>query len=84
MNRTEIVSIVQAILVEDFKVATTPIMNNKTLETLSENFKVLGALLELERLLQQRLKKEILIIEHISTSIHTPEDLVELILVHFK
>ena len=42
--------------------------------------KILGFLLELERLLQIQFGKEILIIEQISASIYTPEDLVELIL----
>lgn len=83
MNSAEIESIVQAILEEHFDVMPSPTMKNKTLDELNENFKILGFLLELEQLLQLRFNKEILLIEHISAAIHTPEDIIELIEVHY-
>ncbi len=79
MTKAEIASIVQVILAEHFNVETTPTMKNVTLEKLNKNFKILGFLFELERLIQLQLKKEILIIEHFSASIHTVEDLIELV-----
>ena len=84
MTRTEITSVVQVILAEHFDVETTPTMRNITLEKLNNNFKILGFLFELERLLQLRLKKEILIIEHFSASIHTVEDLIELVYINYN
>lgn len=84
MTRAEITSSVQVILAEHFNVETTPTMKNVPLGKLNNNFKILGFLLELERLLQLRLKKEILIIEHFSASIHTMEDLIELVFMNYE
>lgn len=52
----------------------------KPLTSISEKFKILGFLLELERLLQTQLSTEFRLIENIDATIHSPEDLVNLII----
>lgn len=79
MNRADITTIVQSILVDHFDIIATKIIWDDTLENLNENFKYLGFLLELEKLLQSRFDVKILLIEYISANIHTPEDVVTLI-----
>lgn len=79
MNRADITTIVQSVLIEHFNVVDTPTIWGNTLENLNDNFRFLGVLLELETLLQSKFKKNILLIEHISVTIHTVEDIVTLI-----
>ncbi len=64
---------------EHFDIMATAIIWDDTLEKLNENFRFLGFLLELEKLLQSRFNAKILLVEHISAIIHTPEDIVTLI-----
>ncbi len=79
MSRAEIRTIVQSIFVEHFNIAAATIIWNDTLEKLNDNFRFLGFLLELEQLLNTRFNTKILLVEHISAIIHTPEDIITLI-----
>lgn len=84
MNRADITNIVQSVLIEHFNVVDTPIIWDNTLENLNDNFRFLGFLLELEKLLQSKFKIKIFLIEHISVNIHTSEDIVTLIFETFQ
>lgn len=64
---------------EHFNIAATAIVWDDTLEKLNDNFRFLGFLLELEKLLDTRFNTKILLVEHISAIIHTPDDIVTLI-----
>ena len=68
---------VQSILVEQFHVEKFDF--NKPLEVLHEDFKLLDKLVYLEQLLEKKFQKKIPILENISASVHTPMDIVQLI-----
>lgn len=57
LNRKEVLSIIQSILVIHFKVVARPTFWETILVALNANFKVLGFLIELEQLTQMRLIK---------------------------
>jgi len=80
MTKAEVAAAVQAILIRHFNIPADQFSWDKPLEALHEDFKILGYLVFLEQLLHQRFGKKIPLLENCSTAIHTPEDVVELII----
>lgn len=84
MNRKTVEEIVRSILIEQFHVKTEYFLWDKPLVTLSEKFRILGFLVELELLLQARLNSKFQIIETIDTAYHSPQDLVNYVMEEFQ
>lgn len=84
MSGKEISKIVQSIMIKYFDVDPTAFDWEKTLECLQEDFKMLDYLIFMERLVQQQFEKEISLLDYISTAIHTPKDIVDLIVDYYK
>jgi hypothetical protein len=84
MRYEKISETVQAILIQYFNISASSFSWEKHLEELHSDFKILDYLIFLERLLQNKFKKELFLLENISTAIHTPRDLVNLIMESFK
>lgn len=80
MTQAEVAAAVQAILIQHFNIQADEFSWEKPLEALHEDFKILGYLVFLEQLLHQRFGKKIPLLENCSTAIHTPEDIVNLII----
>jgi|GEM_PF-3720375 len=79
MSKVEVRNALHTILIENFKVDVRSLETNRPLDKLDENFKILGYLIFLEQLINKEFSIAIPLLESISASIHTPEDLVELI-----
>lgn len=84
MNYDEISETVQSILIQHFNIPASAFSWEETLEKQQADFKILDYLIFLERLLQSKFKKKILLLEHISTAIHNPKDIVALIMKIFE
>lgn len=70
---------VQAIFIEHFNISPERFDWEQPLEVLHQDFKILSYLVFLEQLIQQHFEISIPIIENISTSFHTPKDVLFLI-----
>lgn len=79
MKQSELIHIVSTILKEHFAVTLEPTEWKVPLQTLHEDFKILGNLIDLETRLQPYFEQKILLVENIATSIHTPEDIIQLL-----
>ncbi len=71
--------IVKRVLIDNFNIEPRDFDWDKPLEQLQENFKILGYLVFLEQLLNSELDSKIELLEQISSNIHTPKDIVNLI-----
>ncbi|MFK8103239.1 MAG: hypothetical protein AB8G15_11965 [Saprospiraceae bacterium] len=71
---------IQSILLENFNIEAEQFDWEKPLEELDKQFKVLGNLVFLEQLIQKEFNKDILLLENITTSFHTPKDVLQLII----
>lgn len=80
MNYEEVSTIIQTIFLQYFNVSLNTTTWEQPLEQLQEDFKILDYLLFLEKLLQQQLNKDIVLLENISPVIHSPNDIVALVL----
>ncbi|BDS13438.1 hypothetical protein [Aureispira anguillae] len=80
MNYEEVSTIIQTIFLQYFNVSLNTTTWEQPLEQLQEDFKILDYLLFLEKLLQQQLSKDIVLLENISPAIHSPNDIVALVL----
>jgi hypothetical protein len=80
MNYEKIAEAVKIILIQHFNISTSSFSWKDSLEELQEDFKILDYLIFLERLLQSKFKKDVFLLENISTAIHNPRDIVNLIM----
>jgi hypothetical protein len=80
MTPEEVASTVQSLLTQHFNIPASQFSWDKPLEVLHKDFKILGYLVFLEQLINKRFGKKIPLLENISTTFHTPKDLVQLIL----
>ena len=80
MTQQEVAEEVKTMLVQHFHVAPERFCWDRPLESLHEDFKILGYLVFLEQLLHHRFGKKIPLLENCSTAIHTPEDVVNMII----
>lgn len=80
MTEKEVAAIVQSVLIECFNVEEHQFDLDQVLEHLQDEFKILSNLVRLEQLLNKEINKNIPILENISTSFHTPRDIVKLIM----
>ena len=71
----KIPDILRFILTKHFNIAADQFDWNRPLEDLDEQFKLLGNLVYLEQLLEEEFQKEIPLLENISTTYHTPKDI---------
>ena len=71
----KIPDILRFILTKHFNIAADQFDWNQPLEDLDEQFKLLGNLVYLEQLLEEEFQKEIPLLENISTTYHTPKDI---------
>jgi hypothetical protein len=84
MNHEKVSEVVQSILIEHFNILEGSFSWEQPLDKLQADFKILDYLIFLERLLQSKLKKEFSLLENISTAIHSPSDIVHLIMKVFE
>lgn len=75
---------VHKILIDFFKIDATLLDQEKPLDELQADFKILGYLLFLEQLIHKEFGVKIPLLENISADIHTPEDIVRLTLKELK
>jgi hypothetical protein len=80
MTPEEVSTTIQSILTQHFNIPASQFSWEKPLEVLQKDFKILGYLVFLEQLLHQHFGKKIPLLENISTTFHTPRDLVQLVL----
>ncbi|GAB5554770.1 MAG: hypothetical protein Sapg2KO_43610 [Saprospiraceae bacterium] len=80
MTRAAITSKLRAIFTQYFHISSEAFNWETPLETLQEDFKILSYSVYLEQLLFEQFGAEIPIIENISTAIHTPNDVLVLII----
>ncbi|WP_099153875.1 hypothetical protein [Flavilitoribacter nigricans] len=79
MNRPEIAAAVQQIIMDHFKVSSKKFSWNDPLEMLNSDFRILGHLVYLEKLLAQHFGKPIHLIENIGAAHCTASDIVDII-----
>ena len=79
MSREDASKKVQNIFTTHFNIAPDHFDWEKPLESIHEDFKILSYLVFLEQLIQDDFDIDIPIIENISTSFHTPNDILSLI-----
>lgn len=79
MTADNISNIVKQVLVNNFNIEPHNFNWDKPLEQLQENFKILGYLVFLEQLLSHEFNSKIVLLEHISSNVHAPKDIVKLI-----
>jgi hypothetical protein len=84
MNYEKIAEAVKLILIQHFNISASSFSWEAPLEELQEDFKILDYLIFLERLLQSKFKKDFFLLENISTAIHNPKDVVNLIMKIFE
>lgn len=77
----QMISIVKTILINQFKIKESAIKIDVPLEEICPIFNFLGGLLEMENELSLSLNQEVKLVESINTSIHTIQDVVNVILV---
>ena len=80
MNYDEISETIQSILIQHFNIPASAFSWEESLEKQQADFKILDYLIFLERLLQSKFKKDFFLLENISTAIHNPRDIVNLII----
>lgn len=79
MSEQKIADTVQETFIQHFNIHPEDFDWETPLEELDTNFKILGNLVFLEQLLEKEFGKNALLLENISTAIHTPKDIMELI-----
>ncbi len=84
MTYEEVATAVEAILLDKFNIPPDKFSWEKPLETLQADFKILGYLLFLEQLLHHKFGQKIPLLENVSTTFHTPKDVVHLIINELK
>ncbi|MBL4649663.1 MAG: hypothetical protein JKY03_08025 [Aureispira sp.] len=84
MNYEKVAESVQKIFIQYFNISASSFSWEVPLEELQEDFKILDYLIFLERLLQSKFKKDFFLLENISTAIHNPKDIVNLIVKIFE
>ena len=82
MTQEEVSMIIQEIFEDHFQVNPDHFSWEKTIENLHEDLKILAYLVFMEQILEKRFGHKIPLLEKISTSIHTPLDLVQLVMKH--
>ena len=82
--KQEVANIIQDLLVDKLNVKPGDFNWNSKLNELNEEFELLGHLVYFEQLLNKQFEKNISLIEYISTDIHTPNDIVELVMKEIK
>lgn len=80
LTADETSNIIKSILIETLQIEPAQFDWVTPLQQFNQNFKVLGFLIDLEDALKTKFKQDIQLIEQISPAIHTPEDIVQLIL----
>lgn len=79
MSQQKTSDILQDLLIQHFNIAPERFDWDQSLEKLDPNFKVLGYLLFLEQLLEKQFGRKIPLMESISTSYHSPKDILKII-----
>lgn len=83
MKEHTIKNILLTTLKEQFNVPEADFDWNKPLLFLHEDFKLLSTLLRLEQSLNEQLQINLQFVENISTYLHTPNDILDLIMSNF-
>ncbi|MCB0427873.1 MAG: hypothetical protein KDD16_11275 [Mangrovimonas sp.] len=80
MTKDEVNTILQSIIIKNFRVDAEHFYWDKPIESINEDFKTLGYLVFLEQLINKKFKTKVPILENIISNIHTPNDISNLIL----
>ncbi len=72
----------KALLLKHFNIQSAHFNWELPLEKLDANFQMLGNLVFLEQLIEKEFGKKVPLLENISTAIHTPKDIIELVITH--
>ena len=80
MTDQELKNILQTSLMELFNIPTSDIAWDEPLVLLHDDYKLLSGLLKLEEVLNEKLQTELMLVENISSYLHTPNDLLHLLL----
>ncbi len=80
MQQEKIALIIRSVLLKNFDIPAEQFAWESTLQVLDKQFKILSTLVELEKLLNLQFDKEIALVENIITTIHTPKDIVQLVM----
>ncbi len=80
MDRQKVATIVQEVLIQHFHIQPEHFDWEQPLERLDGDFKVLGNLVYLEQLLEREFEVDVPLMENISATFHTPDDLINLIM----
>lgn len=80
MSQEEVAEIIESLLKENFSISTHQFDWETTLEILNEKFNLLSYLTSLEQLIGTRFSKKIPLLENINTSVHTPKDVLLLVM----
>lgn len=80
MTKEEIANKLQSIIVDNFNVSKEQFDWEQPLEVLQEDFTILSYLVQLDQLITIQFEQNISIVENISTGIHTPKDILHLIM----
>lgn len=72
--------LVKQLFINHFNIKDTQFCWDTPLDELDDDFKVLSYLLFLEQLLHSEFKSKIQILEKVNSSVHTPKDIVNLVL----
>ncbi len=84
MTGENIRHIIRTVLMSNFNIDTSDFDWDVPLVQLDPNFRILGYLMFLEQLLNDEFRTRIPLLENISASVHTPEDIVRLINVELE
>jgi hypothetical protein len=79
MPKDKIREALHKILIDQFGIDRSLLAEERLLEELHENFKILGYLMFLEQLINKEFNVKVPLLENINSAIHTPEDIVQLI-----
>ena len=80
MSKQVIANKLQSVFITHFRINTEVFSWNMPLEQLSKDFKILGYLTYLEHLLEQEFGTRVKLSDSISTAIHTPDDVLRLLM----
>lgn len=80
MQQEKIALIIQTVLIKNFDISADQFEWEFTLQALDKKFKMLSTLVELEKLLKIQFNREIALVENIITTIHTPKDIVQVVM----
>jgi hypothetical protein len=80
MQKDEVRNTLKKILIDHFLVDSKLLKEEKPLDRLHDNFRILGYLIFLEQLINKEYNAKIPLLESVSAAIHTPEDIVLLII----